>query len=82
MGFFFAKHFSRTYYKHAKLSVHATPSPFCCKQCEQIKEGPVQEDVPGGREALKEVVVGGFFCWCCIKWLGPATEWNKIDPFL
>lgn len=61
MGFFFAKHFSRTYYKHAKLSVHATPSPFCCKQCEQIKEGPVQEDVPGGREALKEVVVGGFF---------------------
>lgn len=37
------------------------------------KGGTVKEDVPSGHEALKRWLL--VICWCCIKWLGPATEW-------
>lgn len=39
-----------------------------------------KEDVPSGHEALKRWLL--VICWCCIKWLGPATEWKTVQKWI
>lgn len=57
--------FLKTYNKHAKLSVHAALSPFCCQQCQQ--KGGTEVDTRGW----------DFLAWTC--WT--VVNGSQFDPY-